>query len=1100
MKRKIFTTVIFVLIFVFNTRVQGQVKEYFITCNPDDLAYIYENYLEDLYIPITLTYNGTTWNDVQMRIRGDGSRYLPKKSLKVKFDSAPFSNGRYELNFNAEWEDKSYIRAFVSSRVFRQSGQTCFDTDFARLYVNGSFFGLYNSIENVDEQFLEANGYDSDGNLYKADVDGSCLSIYDDLTNFWEQKTGSGNKEDLATFISQINTVSDAEYLNFCQQQMNYDQMINIIAANMIVSNQSTYYHNYFMYHDANGNNKWEMMPWDLDKTLSVYAWKNYTNSSAPWVPDNPFLERALLNPTIFSDIRNRVQEIGNQILTTENFWPMIDSLVTVLQPSVAQDTTDDILDVQEWLEKVNIEKNYIANWPAQILWQFNHVQSTFVATRTPGIHGTDVTFNWTPSVDPDGGTIKYRFSLTTNAFEPETTTNYENIASTSFSLTDLAEGNYFWKVTSIKGEQEVEAFDSKNPLEIKSIQSIPCTISSNLDIYSNNSPYLVNCNVTVEPPATLTIHEGVTLLFENNTFMKISGGLDVYGTKENPVFFKPFHEGGTFDSLVFISPSQNIHLNYLNLSDGALHAHTANVTMNHCKVLLENKHLIGQNVIYGHYYGDVTIKDTRFYGNTTGQGLELAWCQSSIVENCYFEYFNDPIEFISISAGYANNNFLKYSNDDGVDFNNCKNLSIENNIIYNCDDNGISIGNENNGPCENILIGHNLVANCSFGVTVKDGSNAIIDGNTFYHVGTGFKLWEKNAGLGGGSVVMKNTIISATTNQVLDVDPLSQIQISYSLCDTENLEGTGNIFSDPLFVSPADSNFRLQPTSPCINTGDPGSPLNPDGTRSDIGAFYYNFGLYNVIFNEINYKSATGFDTGDWVEIYNIEENPADISGWIFKDNDDEHIFEIPAGTVLEPGGYLVLCEEIGLLKQLHPEIENAIGNFSFGLSANGELIRFYNHTGILVDSVVYENQSPWPIEPNGQGPTLELKNPFLDNALGENWAASENHGTPGAINSSYISNIITEAGSDFSINIFPNPSNGNFQIDFYCQDSGTAVVLVFNYTGKIVAELPNEKILPGINSVKLNEFLNPGFYIIQLKMNDRTKISTLSGKLLVR
>ena len=44
----------------------------------------------------------------------------------------------------------------------------------------------------------------------------------------------------------------------------------------------------------------------------------------------------------------------------------------------------------------------------------------------------------------------------------------------------------------------------------------------------------------------------------------------------------------------------------------------------------------------------------------------------------------------------------------------------------------------------------------------------------------------------------------------------------------------------------------------------------------------------------------------------------------------------------------------------------------------------------------------TPWPIEPDGTGPTLELKNLSLDNSSGENWSASlEVGGTPGAINS---------------------------------------------------------------------------------------------------
>lgn len=1093
MKRKILTTVIFALIFVFNTRVQGQVKEYFITCNPDDLAYIYENYLEDLYIPITLTYNGNTWNDVQMRIRGDGSRYLPKKSLKVKFDSAPFSNGRYELNFNAEWEDKSYIRAFVSSRVFRQSGQTCFDTDFARLYVNGSFFGLYNSIENVDEQFLAANGYNPDGNLYKADIDGACMSIYDDITNYWEQKTGNGNKEDLTTFINQINAVSDAGYRGFCEQQMDYDQMINIIACNMIVSNQSTYYHNYFLFHDVNGNNKWEMMPWDLDKTLSVYAWKNYTNSSAPWVPDNPFLERALLNPTIFSDIRNRVHEIGNQILTTENFWPVIDSLVTVLQPSVAQDTTDDILDVQEWLDKVNVEKNYIANWPEQIQWQFDHIQSTFVCTRTPGFNQPNVTFHWTPSVDPDGGAIKYRFSLTTNAFEPETTTNYENITDSFLTVNNLAAGNYFWKVTSIKGVYEVEAFDSKNPLTIVATQTLPCLISEDLTLTKANSPYFVNCNVEVEANVLLKIEKGVEIIFSDSVSINIFGELYAEGTQAEPVTFMPASNLSGWGKIIPYDATGPCIMKNVKVINGSIDMYFSDVTLQNF-YMLNNRDLYWSDGLFTSFGGNIDVKNSTFIGNNAGEGLIFTYPETANVENCYFNDVPDAIEYLYISGGTILNNIIINPGDDGIDINHSVNSVVSQNKVFDANDNGITFDS-----CQNMLIENNLIVGCKQGINLKNNAHATSKNNTLYGNKTSVFLYQKYAGSGGGHINIINTIISNSIQQVLSADQYSSYNISYSLCDDLNMPGTGNIFGDPLFVSPADSNFQLQPTSPCINTGDPGSPLNPDGTRSDIGAFYYNFGLYNVIFNEINYKSASSFDTGDWIEIYNIEENPADISGWIFKDNDDEHIFEIPFGAVLQPGGYLVLCEEIELLKQLHPEIENAIGNFSFGLSANGELIRLYNHTGILVDSVVYENQSPWPTEPNGQGPTLELKNPFLDNALGENWASSQANGTPGTINSSYVNSIINEAGADVSMNIYPNPSSGKVNIDFYCHDTGIAEVSVYNFTGKLVAVLSSRIELPGNSTIMMDENLAAGLYIIQFTLKTTTGNYSSSKKLMI-
>jgi len=51
---------------------------------------------------------------------------------------------------------------------------------------------------------------------------------------------------------------------------------------------------------------------------------------------------------------------------------------------------------------------------------------------------------------------------------------------------------------------------------------------------------------------------------------------------------------------------------------------------------------------------------------------------------------------------------------------------------------------------------------------------------------------------------------------------------------------GTGCIDSDPLFEDPSSDNYHLTATSPCIDAGDPASPLDPDGSVADMGAFYY--------------------------------------------------------------------------------------------------------------------------------------------------------------------------------------------------------------------------------------------------------------------
>lgn len=60
------------------------------------------------------------------------------------------------------------------------------------------------------------------------------------------------------------------------------------------------------------------------------------------------------------------------------------------------------------------------------------------------------------------------------------------------------------------------------------------------------------------------------------------------------------------------------------------------------------------------------------------------------------------------------------------------------------------------------------------------------------------------------------------------------------------------NIYLPPRFVDWSGGNYYLQSVSSCIDAGDPESPLDPDSTVSDIGAYYFD---QNVFFEEPAYE-----------------------------------------------------------------------------------------------------------------------------------------------------------------------------------------------------------------------------------------------------
>ncbi len=240
------------------------------------------------------------------------------------------------------------------------------------------------------------------------------------------------------------------------------------------------------------------------------------------------------------------------------------------------------------------------------------------------------------------------------------------------------------------------------------------------------------------------------------------------------------------------------------------------------------------------------------------------------------------------------------------------------------------------------------------------------------------------------------------------------------------------------------------------------------------------------ITVSEVNYKSSDIADAGDWVELHNYSNWPVDISGWIFKDNQDDNIFTIPLNTVLNADEYLVLCQDTVKFRTIYPGVANITGSFDFGLGSTTESIRLFDRDMNLYLSMTYSGSSPWPAEANGSGRTLEIlsQNASIDNP--GNWFTGCPGGSPCGpfvpCDNSGIEDMALV--TDGVTAVYPNPATEYLIIEINPRklDHAAFSISLYDMTGKAVYEIP----VVTSDEVRIPNTFSPGLYFFRIASGD--------------
>ena len=331
------------------------------------------------------------------------------------------------------------------------------------------------------------------------------------------------------------------------------------------------------------------------------------------------------------------------------------------------------------------------------------------------------------------------------------------------------------------------------------------------------------------------------------------------------------------FFPIFLVSTIINVPDDQLTIQAGINAATNTDTVLVEPGTYVENINYNGKNITVGSLF--LTTHDTSYIsstiidGNSSGLVVTFNNGENSTAVLCGVTLINGSANY---GGGICCDN---YSNPD------IRNVTISGNSAIEC---GGGIYCYNSSPSlQNVTITRNLATEYGGGISCFANSSPSLQNVT---------IADNSAELGGNAIYCDNSSPSLL-NSILWNDFPDEIYIfSGSVTATYSdiqggWTGTGNIDSDPLFVDPGIGDYHLHVTSPCIDAGDPASPLDLDGTIADMGAYYFH-----QHFGPVWYVSTTGSDiTGNGSEEYPFATIQRGIN------------FSADTDTVLvEPGTYL--------------------------------------------------------------------------------------------------------------------------------------------------------------------------------------------------
>jgi len=282
----------------------------------NQLTYNYEHYEDIPYIEAEFDWGTVHFDDIGVRFKGNSS-YMSyngyKKSFKLDIDEYTPGQTIYgldKLNLNNGFLDPSLVREKCAYELCDAVGLPTERTNYAAVYINGTYWGLYVLIEQFDQEFIESRfGPGEEGNLWKGEPHGSLeylgvteSSYYDD----YELKTNEDINDwsALVELTDKLNNTALTDLPDTLHNLIDVNSAMAMIAIDNFVVNLDSYIGrcvNYYFYH-RDLDSRVVFAKWDQNEAWGIFNQYNLSSTqmkqlspfwvNTQWGEERPLAER----------------------------------------------------------------------------------------------------------------------------------------------------------------------------------------------------------------------------------------------------------------------------------------------------------------------------------------------------------------------------------------------------------------------------------------------------------------------------------------------------------------------------------------------------------------------------------------------------------------------------------------------------------------------------------------------------------------------------------------------------------------------------------------------------------------------------------------